>query len=148
MHNAPKPGAQSLDLSQAKSVAQLAQLLQPYFLSSSLGTAPLAQGTSGNRTTVLTTASNNYVASLNGKVGALTAPPVQVTTQPLIAGALTWTYATAFVSAPIILALPIGVPAAGALLYANAPSNTAVTITSTNGSDTRTIMLLAYGNPS
>lgn len=71
MNNALKPGAQSLDLSKIKSADQLAQLLQPFFLSSSLGTAPNAQGGSGGRTTVLTTKST-YTRTVNGQSGDVT----------------------------------------------------------------------------
>ena len=146
MSNAQAPGVTSLDLSKVKSVQQLATLLAPFFLPSSLGTAPLAQGTSGGRTTVLTTASQ-YVQSLNGKTGAVTIPPVQVKQAALVAGAYLWTFATPFVSAPVVFAFPVGAPTAGTTLYASAPSATAVTITSTNAGDVRVIQLLAVGNP-
>lgn len=147
MHNARTPGVVSLDLSKITNIQQLATLLAPYFLSSSLGTAPGAQGGSGGRTTVLTTASK-YVQSLNGATGLVTIPPVQVKQAALIAGSYPWTFATPFASAPVVFAFPIGAPTAGTTLYASAPSATAVTITSTNGSDVRVLELLAIGNPS
>lgn len=143
-------GTNSNLLSGINSLSQLVAMLAPYFLPASLGTAPGAKGSSGGRTTVLTTASGNYVASLNGKVGAIVLPPpppVQVATGTLIAGAYVWTFAAPFVSAPVVFAFPIGVPAAGALLYASAPTNAAVTITSTNAGDVRVLQLLAVGNP-
>lgn len=153
--SAPKklaPGSSSLDLSQVKSIQQLAQLLAPYFLSSSLGTAPLAQGSNGNRVTVLTTKTKNYVSSINGKVGdiTLTIVPTDQKQVALIAGSYAWTYATKFTAPPIVLAFPVGAPpSAGTTLYLNAnPTNTAATIKSTDATDTRTVELYAVGNPS
>jgi hypothetical protein len=150
--SAPKnlpPGASSLDLSQIKSVQQLAQLLAPYFLSSSLGTAPLAQGTSGNRNVVLTSKSD-YVQSFNGQTGAVTSPPTDAAQVALVAGSYAWTFATKFTNPPLVFAFPVGAPpSAGTTLYAAAnPTNTGVTINSTDATDVRTLELYAFGNPS
>jgi len=143
------PGRTSLDLSQIKSIDQLAQLLAPYFLSSSLGTAPGAQGGSGGRTTVLTTAST-YTRSVNGFSGAVLIPQPFLLQAAFIAGSYTFNYAAAgFKVAPIVIALPIGSPpSAGTSWYLNgAPTATTAVLKSTDGTDARTLELAAYPNP-
>lgn len=148
MHNARTPGVTSLDLSQVRSVDQLAQLLAPFFLSSSLGTAPNAQGGTGNRVTVLTTQSK-YAKTVNGLSGSVVISQPFLATHALVAGSYAWNYAAAgFQAAPVVLAFPVGVPAAGALLYlAGSPTATAATIQSSNAGDVRVLQLAAFPNP-
>ncbi len=149
MRTTRTPGAHSLDLSKITSVDQLAQLLAPFFLSSSLGTAPNAQGTSGNRVTVLTTQSQ-YARTVNRQSGNVVLPQPFLAAHALVAGTYAWSYAAAnFQVAPIVFFAPVGAPpSAGTTLYlAGAPSATTATITSTDATDVRVVQLAAFPNP-
>jgi hypothetical protein len=125
------PSQQVNDLARYSSVQQLATAMQPYFLSSSLGTAPGAKGSNGNRTTVLTSQSQQTIVG------------------NLVAGVFPWKFSPAFKSVPIVNVTPIGAPpSAGTTLYISSVSATGVTITSTSGSDARSLHLTAFANPS
>jgi hypothetical protein len=149
MHNARTPGVTSLDLSKITSIQQLATLLQPFFLSSSLGTAPNAQGGTGNRTVVLTTKSQ-YTQTVNGQSGGVIIPQPFLAQAAFVAGSYTFNYSAAgFKVAPIVIALPIGSPpSAGTSWFLNgAPSATTAVIHSTDVTDARTLELAAFPNP-
>jgi len=124
------------------SFAQLAKMLQPYFASASLFTAPGASvDQTGGRTTALTTG-GPYVSSVNGQGGAVTALDGQVGTGALVAGTFTWTYPQgAFAQAPAVFAFAVG--AGNGLYCSSAPGVSSAVIASGSGSDTRTIFLLA-----
>lgn len=131
----PASGIAPLD--GVRSVQELVGRLSPYFLSSSLGSAPGASASAtGGRTVALTNRSSSSQPR-----------PQDTTTIALVAGTLTWTFATKFVKAPIVLFAPVGVPPTGAVLYIASVAPNAVTITSTVNTDTRTVDLFAVGNP-
>jgi len=125
------PGLPSLSSSD---LAKLAQLLRPWFLPSSLGTAPLALGSSGNRS----------VVSLNR-------PPQDQTALALIAGTVTWTFSTKFKNPPLVSMTPVGTPPTSggipASLFIQSIGPNSVIIASTINTDTRTLHLTAAGNP-
>lgn len=112
------------------SVAELAQRLAPYFLSSSLGTAPKATGGKGGRS----------VASLN-------VPASDQTFQSLQNGTLTWRFKTPFSKPPLIGITPEGTPPTSsgvpAVLYIKSRAANAVIIASTIATDSRLLHLTA-----
>ena len=121
-----------------RSIQELVARLQPFFLSSSLGSAPGASATATGGRTVVTT---------NRGAVASQPRPQDSTSIALVAGTLTWTFTTKFVNSPIVTFSPVGVPPSGATLYVSAEAPNAVTITSTVNTDTRTVNLSAVGNP-
>jgi hypothetical protein len=113
------------------SISQIISLLQPYFLSTSLGTAPNAQGTAGGRTTALTTAT------------------VQVKLASLVSGIYVWRFDTPYVNPPIVVAMPVGAGITDSRLFlAEAVTQFAAKIKSHDTADQRIIHLIAVGNPS
>ena len=111
-------------------LSQLVKFLEPYFLPTSLGLAPNAQGTLSGRTTATTTAT------------------VQATLASLVAGSYIWRFPQPYNNPPIIAALPVGAGAVDSRLYlAEAPSRFAAIITSHDATDVRPIHLIAIGSP-
>ena len=131
------PASGQAPLDGVRSVQELVGRLSPYFLSSSLGSAPGSSPTAtGGRTVALTNRSSSSQPR-----------PQDTASIALVAGTLTWTFATKFAKAPIVLFAPIGAPPSGAILYIASVAANAVTITSTVNTDTRTLNLFAVGNP-
>jgi hypothetical protein len=138
-----------------KSIAHLAGALQQFFLPASLATPPLAQDpTAGNRERLV------YASELDSTIGGLpTQAPIEATVGTLVAGTYTWTFSKAFKSPPVVFALAIGTPPntsystspnvnVPAGIYCSVtPTTGSVTIASTVASDTRSVMLVAVGNP-
>lgn len=127
-------------LSGVTSLPQLIQLLRPYFLSSSLGQPPgAAASATGNRTVAIT----------NKTQSAQATAPKQVTTQALVAGTLTWSFAApGFNKPPVIEMAAVGTPpSAGTTLYISSVAANSVIIKSTDATDVRTLHLTATGNP-
>jgi hypothetical protein len=110
--------------------------LQPYFLSSSVFQPPGANVTqTGNRTVAIT----------NKSQGTVSVPVVQVAVIALAAGTLTWTFTTPFQSVPVVTATPQG--AGAGIMEVSSISNTSVIVSSSSGTDTRLVQLIAVGNP-
>ena len=131
----PPSGSRPFD--GVRSIPELVNRLQPFFLSSSLGSAPAAsESATGGRTVALTNRSS-----------ASQPRPQDSTSIALVAGTLTWTFKTKFVNSPIVTFSPVGAPPSGAVLYIASEAPNAVTITSTVNTDTRTVNLQALGNP-
>jgi hypothetical protein len=113
------------------SASQLIKVLEPYFLATSLGSAPGALGSAGGRTTNLTTAN------------------VQVRLASLVSGLYVWRFAPAFNFPPVISVLPVGAGAADSRLYlAEKVTQFAAKIASHDATDVRIIHLIAIANPS
>lgn len=129
-------------LQRVQSLPELIKLLQPYFLSSSLGQPPgAAASATGNRTVAIT----------NRTQAQSSIAPKQVTVQALVGGTLTWTFSPAFNKPPVIEITPVGTPPTSnnipAVLFIQSVANNAVVIASTIITDTRTLHLTATGNP-
>jgi hypothetical protein len=76
-----------------------------------------------------------------------TVPPIQTTTIALVAGTLTWRFATPFNSSPIVIPSVQGSIASKATLYVASLAPDSVIITSYDAADTRSVYLTAIGNP-
>jgi hypothetical protein len=73
-------------------------------------------------------------------------PPFNVVSGTMVAGTVTIPLGATYVAAPACFPSPVGADSA-AVVNVTAVSDTDVTVTSSDGSDTRTVLVFVYGNP-